>query len=155
MTVLETQDKYRVRYHLAYTEAVPDGDRALLEDRMDNLDSPFYVNRIKARLDRCDRSLEESETDAQSSGVTNKRILLGDVNRTDLEYRAESWDKRKKAYVYETDQLALELGVPNYRNPEFWGNNTLHMGGRIPRIPAPTAVSLDLTIGSDIYLYYA
>jgi hypothetical protein len=155
MTVLEPIDKSRVRYHLAYTDAVPDGDRAILEDRMDNIADTYTVSRLRNRLDRCDRTLSESETDNQSSGIRSKYQIQGDVNRTNVEFAAEPLKARQKAYLYETDQLALELGVPNYRNPDWWGNRyMISSQGRIARIPAPVDTVLNLSIGSDLYLYY-
>jgi hypothetical protein len=149
MTALTVTDKQRVRFHLAYSAAVPDGDRALLEDRMENLDSPVWASQIRARLDRCDRTLAESETDAQSTGLRDRRVILGDVNRTDVSYSALTLKERAKAYLGETNQLALEIGAPNYRDPAWWGN--LHMRstiGSIPTVPAPWAAG-------NLYISYA
>lgn len=146
MTALTPTDKMRARFHLAYSDAVPDGDRALLEDRMDHLDSPVWAGQIRARLDRCDRTLRETESDAQDTGLASRRVILGDVNRTDVEYRSLSQRDRDKAYLAETSGLALELGVPNYRDPKWWGNMHMRVSGAA-RIPAPW-------LAGELFVYY-
>lgn len=139
MTALTETDKMRVRFHLCYNQAVPDGDRQLLEARMNDLDSPVWASGIRARLDRCDRTLAKTEIDAQTSGVANRRTIVGDVNRTDAYFVASQMKDRQKAYLTETDNLALELGCPNYRNPGWWGNMNMRVVVGTERIPAPWA----------------
>lgn len=155
MVALADFDKSRVRYHLAYSEAVPDGDRALLEDRMDNVADSYTIGQIQARLLRCDAASGETALGGQQIAPTSTRTLLGDVNRTDQLFSVEDIKTRRAAYLYETEQLSLEIGAPNYRNPESWQNLHLRMAGRIPRIPAPVDTIINLSIYSDIYLYYA
>lgn len=163
MTVLTDELKKAVRYHLAYTDAAPDEYRALLEDRMDHLQDSTWITRIQRLIWICDDALRNTINSDPGYGIQlgalpylkSKRILLGDVNRTDAEYTTDSIKQRKKWYLDSTDELAISLGVPNFRNPKFWGNLEFHMSGRIPRIPAPVEVTINLTLGTDLYLYYA
>jgi hypothetical protein len=155
MSSLSDLDKSRVRYHLAYNESVPTGDRALLEVRMTRIADSYTVGKIVDRLARCDRTEAESETDEQSSGITSKRILLGDVNRTDVLYAQEPLEKRLRAYKRECDALALALGVRNWRDPEMDGYRVYSDTIIAPTIPAPVEITYNLTYGTDLYLYFA
>jgi predicted AlkP superfamily phosphohydrolase/phosphomutase len=139
MTALTETDKMRVRFHLCYNQAVPDGDRQLLESRMESLDSPVWASGVRDRLNRCDRTLLKTELDAQSSSVQSRRTIVGDVNRTDVNNTTAARKERQKAYLDETDNLALELGCPNYRNPSWWGNMNMRIVVGTERIPAPWA----------------
>lgn len=154
MSSLADTDKSRVRYHLGYNETVPFGDRALLESRMAKVADSYTVSKIVDRLDRCDRTLAETETDEQSSGIASKRLLLGDVNRTDIEYRAESLKTRWRYYYDETDALAREVGVVNWRKPEMDQYRCYSETITQPTVPAPVEITYNLTYGSDLYLYF-
>lgn len=162
MVVLAAQLKSRIRILLRYSDAVPDEDRALLEDRMDNVADSYTATEIENRVIRCESAdLNTIEGDLTTGGtgatptIRSKRILLGDVNRTDANYTTASLRERQDVFIYETTQLALILGVPNYANPAWWGNRSMHMGGRIPRVPAPVDTIVNLALGTDLYLYYA
>lgn len=155
MSSLADADKSRARYHLAYNESVPTGDRALMEVRMSRIADSFTVGKIKDRLDRCDRTEFESESDEQSSGIASKRILLGDVNRTDLLYTAATLQQQAKAYMKECDALALALGVRNWRDPELEPYRRMSETIIDPVIPAPVEITYNLTYGTDLYLYFA
>lgn len=155
MSSLAAVDKSRVRYHLAYNESVPTGDRALLELRMTRIADTYTVSKIVERLNRCDRTETESETDAQTSGIASKRLLLGDVNRTDVLYETVSLEKRYKAYLKECDAVAVALGVKNWRDPELEPCRIYSDTITDPQIPAPVEVTYNLTYGTDLYLYFA
>lgn len=155
MSSLADVDKARVRYHLAYNESVPTGDRALLEKRMTTIHDTYTVAKIVDRLDRCDRTEAETETDQQESGITSKRLLLGDVNRTDVLYEAVSLEKRYKAYMLECNAVAKSLGVRNWRDPELDEYRVYSDTITDPQIPAPVEVTYQLYYGSDLYLYFA
>jgi len=155
MSSLSDLDKSRVRYHLGYNESVPTGDRALLEHRMTRIADSFTVGKIVDKLLRCDRSLAETETDEQSSGISSKRILLGDVNRTDVLYTQEPLEKRIRAYKRDCDALARDLGVVNWNDPEMDGYRIYSDTITDPQIPAPVEITINLTLGTDLYLYFA
>jgi hypothetical protein len=155
MSSLADTDKSRARYHLGYNETVPFGDRALLEVRMTKIADSYTVGKIGDRLDRCDRTLAETESDEQSSGVASKRLLLGDVNRTDIEYRTETLKTRWKVYYDETDALAREIGAMNWRKPEMDQYRCYSETIQNPTVPAPVEIVYNLTYGTDLYLYFA
>lgn len=155
MSSLSALDKSRARYHLAYNSSVPTGDRATMEVRMTTIADSYTVSKIRDRLDRCDRTEAESESDEQGSGIVSKRLLLGDVNRTDLLYQTASPSVQAKAYMKECHALALALGVRNWRDPELQGYRRLSETIVDPVIPAPVEVVLNIQLGSDVYLYFA
>ncbi|PSB29893.1 hypothetical protein [Stenomitos frigidus] len=155
MSSLSDLDKSRARWHLGYNESVPTGDRTLMEIRMTKIADSFTVGKIRDRLDRCDRTEVETETDAQGSGIVTKRFLLGDVNRTDVNYQAESLQKRERAYMKELNALATSLGVRNWRDPELQDSRRLSETVTDPVIPAPVEITYNLTYGTDLYLYFA
>ena len=122
MPTLSFNDQERVRRHLGYTsDAVPWGDEVVLSHALakDSRSSQWLLNAI-ALLDRCDRTFAKTEMDAQDSGVAYRRVLVGDRNYSDVEYRAESRKQRQKAYVEETNQLGRYLGARNYSDPDNW-----------------------------------
>lgn len=155
MSSLSALDKSRTRYHLAYNESVPTGDRALLELRMTKIADSYTVGKLVDQLARCDRTKAETETDEQSSGIASKRLLLGDVNRTDVLYETVPLEKRIKAYLRECNALATELGVRNWRDPEMDDYRKYSDTITDPVIPAPVEITINLTLGSDVYLYFA
>jgi hypothetical protein len=155
MSSLSDLDKSRVRHHLGYNESVPTGDRALLELRMTRIADSFTVGKIVDKLARCDRSLAETETDEQSSGIASKRILLGDVNRTDVLYTQERLEKRLRAYKRDCDALARDVGVRNWNDPELDDYRIYSDTITDPQIPAPVEITINLTLGTDLYLYFA
>lgn len=127
MPPLPDPDKDRARWHLGYTsDAVPRGDSLILEDRMENVPTAGLVTRFQELLNRCDRTYAEAESDAQTDGTAYRRLITGDVNRTDIEYRPDDLRDRRKSYIYETDLLARRLGVRNYTNPK--NQQYLHLG---------------------------
>jgi len=126
MPALPFPTQQKVKFHLAYSDAVPLGDAVLLENRMNTIASTELVTLITEQVARCDRVFGESELNKQTAGITYNRIITGDVNRTDREDRSEPTRLREKAYLRECDRLALSLGVLNYRNPE--NHQYLHFG---------------------------
>lgn len=120
-------DQEIIKFHLNYlSEATPAGDRAWLQKQLDANRTPGAINMILAQVRRVERTWNETETDEQSSGVAYRRIITGDTNRSDIEFRPEPSRARWKAYIRELDQLAMTLGVLNYRNPK--NEHLLHYG---------------------------
>lgn len=117
MPAIDTTTQERISFYLGYTsQAVPWGDKALLRRALDRSDySSSELSEIAAQVSRCQRTWNEIEE--ASDDVAYRRIIIGDVNRTDTEFRSEKFRGRKQAFVFESDQLALTLGVRNYRNP--------------------------------------
>lgn len=112
------------KFYLGYTSpAVPQGDALILNKRILALG---YTTQWLARLDqlllRCKNTWEKSEMDLQDSGITYRRNITGDTNRTDIEHRPESLRTRERQFVKESDRLGRYLGVRNYNNPDNWDN---------------------------------
>lgn len=139
MVALSETDKSRVRYHLSYSDAADDGDRALLEDRMINIRDALTQTRITAILNQLD--VQEIFLQGDLAGgngdyvnvLLSRRLITGDVNRTDIEYRPEDPKTREKKYVTMTNFLAVKLGVVNYHNLDWAMNSMFRLGVRIPR----------------------
>jgi hypothetical protein len=155
MSSLSDEDKSTVRFHLGYNESVEYRDRALLEDRMNNIADTRTVTRIRDQIARCDRTLAKTEIDAQETAPVTNRILLGDVQRTDLMAEAEDLKTRQKNYIYECDQLARFVGAPNWNKPEMDRFRVYSKTITYPLVPAPTELTYNITTGSDLYLYFA
>lgn len=122
MPNLSFAQQQNVRHHLGYTSrAVPTGDEVILNKALeDNTRTAEWVLFGGRLLQRCDRTFEKTEMDQQDSGVAYRRVLVGDRNYSDIEYRAEPRRQREQAYVAETNRLARFLGVTNYTDPNNW-----------------------------------
>jgi hypothetical protein len=118
MPNLSTLQIAKLRKHLGYnSRAVPIGYQTLFKKAIELPREQDQIDALQELIERCDRVFEQTEITKQGDGVASRRLLTGDVNRTDIEYRPENWRTRKRAYVYETDQLGAELGVTNFRSP--------------------------------------
>jgi len=120
MPMLLFADQERAKNHLGYTSrAVPLGDGVIFRAALyDNDRTVEWIAWAVKLLNRCDRTFDESETDAQDSGIASRRVLTGDRNYSDIEYRPPSQKERDRAYIAETDRLARFLGATNYNNPD-------------------------------------
>lgn len=125
MPVLSDTNKERVKHHLAYSASVDAGDLALLEDRCNNVPTATQVVRIGIILDQLDlleKFLVSDVTATNPPGgdyaqeLESRRLITGDVNRSDITYKPEEFEKRLKRYIKLTDHLALKLGVVSYHN---------------------------------------
>jgi hypothetical protein len=126
MTAIGTTEKNKIRFLLGYSStAVPWGDQALLQRALNRTDySTVEVSEIHNQILRCERTWAEIET--AGDDIAYRRLITGDVNRTDTEFRSERPAARRRAFLYEADQLALSLGVRNYRSPE--NSQYIHYG---------------------------
>lgn len=118
MPAIATTDQQLIKFYLGYTsESVPFGDQAIFKRRVtDRTDwESAVITEIAAQVQRCKRTWEEIEE--AGDDISYRRNITGDVNRSDLEYRSERWEKRKKIFVNEANELAVTLGVRNYRDP--------------------------------------
>jgi len=138
MVALTDTQKSMVRFHLAYSDAVPAGDRARLEEAMSLVPDEWTRSRIGDVLARCETAYSLTQLTAGDLTLDEQVAVTGDVvSTTDTKSRA-SWSKRQRFYAIETDNLALILGVRNYRNPEQALNGYLRDGGTyIKSIPGP------------------
>jgi hypothetical protein len=121
---LSNFEKSRVRYHLGYfLTSVPAGDYARLEEAMNTVPDSVFFDKIIYHLDRCDAAERKTQLafldDNGRPPTTRLESILGDVDRTirssNVQEALELWNK---VYLYETNQLAYILYVPNYKDPE-------------------------------------
>lgn len=118
MPQLVTADVETIKNLLGYqSPAVPVGYRTLLQKSLVLERTAQDILWIKKLLVRCNKTFDESESDAQDSGVAYRRVITGDTNRSDIEYRSASQKERDKAFVKETDILSRHMGIKNFSNP--------------------------------------
>lgn len=117
MVVLAGQERSRVYFHLGYGSGagIPTGDLARLEEAMDTVRDSYQLARIREILNRCDEAWTASKPG--TGGAVSKELISGDINRSVIRttdpYRAQEIAYRD--YLRETDNLAQELWVANYR----------------------------------------
>ena len=121
---LDTFLKSKVRWHLGYNlTSVPAGDQGRLEEALDNIQDSFWYDKIVEQINRCDEAEKRTDMTGSVNNDTTPRnrieTIAGDVDRSvstsDFKETLKTWTQ---IYLYETDRLALNLYVPNYRNPE-------------------------------------
>lgn len=117
MVVLANRDRSRVRFHLGMgsTAGIPEGDVARLEEAMDTVYDNYQLYRIQDILTRCDEAWEAARPG--TGGPVSKELISGDINRSVIRttdpFRAQ--EIAYQNYIRETDNLAQELWVANYR----------------------------------------
>jgi hypothetical protein len=110
---LSEAQKEEIRFHLAVTDAVADGDQIIFNDRIGQPLSEARLRRIRETLEACDRSYGSL---LELTTTRKQQLVTGDVIRNITDFEA-------KRYVVQCDLLAEALGVPNWRNPDspfFW-----------------------------------
>lgn len=119
MVALQEPDRSRCYFHLGYGtgEGIPAGDVARLEEAMDLLRSKYQETILKNLLDRCDQAFELTTANNSNTYLTTEEIA-GDINRTirrsNPQQSTQAWWQN---YLMQTDLVAQELWVPNYRQP--------------------------------------
>lgn len=144
MATLSTADKERIYWHCALNDAVYDGDRIIVAQRVAAPWSEFAVSKIRAILDACDlaeKALLELTT------VSKQQLVSGDVNRSIVDFEANRRIAQGR-YIAQCDLLAQGLGIPNYRRLD----GPVTMRGRdstyVTRIATPDGTS----VGARLYL---
>ena len=118
MPALSEIQKSEVRFHLMYNTATPAGDRSRLERATSEIADDWTRNRIIDLINRCETAWAQTQLTEGDLIVDERVAITGDVIRTtDSEIR-ESWNKRQRYYLNETNMLARTLGVRNYRDEE-------------------------------------
>lgn len=122
MPALTEADKQRARWHLYGSGGgVPAGDKAAIEEAIDNLPDNYTVQQVRRQLDRCDAAWEKTDVNGTSDPpVFQREITSGDINRSVVR---SAQDKRLVDYYWqiyykEVEDLARILWVPEYRTPE-------------------------------------
>lgn len=112
MAKLTQQQQDGVRFHLALTDAVPDGDAIIFNDRIAQPISEYVLRQVRKTLEACDESYEAM---LELTTATKQQLVTGDVIRNITDFQS-SRDVARKRYVMQCDLLAECLGVPNWRN---------------------------------------
>jgi hypothetical protein len=126
MPAIPDAQQEQIKFYLGYVgTTIPWGDGALLARSLARTDySNDVLTLISGQVTRAQVCWDELHT--PTGELAYNRNITGDVNRTDQELRSPSFRQRQKQFIYETDQLALTLGVRNYRNPSH--NQYIHYG---------------------------
>ena len=97
---------------------IPVADLARLEEAMDTVRDTYQHRRIEQILDRCDDAWDAATPG--TGGPVSKELISGDINRSVIR-TTDPFRAQEIAYQYylrETDNLAQELWVANYRREE-------------------------------------
>jgi len=116
---LTEAQKEEVRFHLALTDSVPDGDAIIFNDRISQPISEATMRRVRQTLEACDRSYEAM---LELTTARKQQLVTGDVIRNITDFEADRSGARRR-YLLQCDLLAECLGVPNWRNPDspfYW-----------------------------------
>lgn len=129
MPLIPDTDKARIRRHLGYIErtdpvtgrvfsAVPNGYLVLFKRAIDLDYRADDIVTIQQLLNELDTLRPQRLPHNQADGIGYRRLITGDTNRTDIEYRPESLRARKRAYIDLGDELCNLLGIPyNFKDP--------------------------------------
>lgn len=139
----------KVRFHLGYGNGsgIPHGDLAQLEAAFALVRDDYQYKQIVKIIDRCDRAFERTEL---GEGVSTTELYVGDVNRSIQ--RTDNSEVNQvflENYLIQTNFLAQELNVPNYRD---YGTAAYRFqnwySGLVERVIGPA----DTSVGSRIYM---
>tara|TARA_B100001996_G_scaffold346072_1_gene302790 strand:- start:612 stop:1091 length:480 start_codon:yes stop_codon:yes gene_type:complete len=152
---LDTFIKSKIRWHLGYNlTSVPAGDQARLEEAINNVQDSFWYEKIVEQVSRCDEAEKRTDLTGSVNNGTVPRNRLetigGDVDRTigttDVKQTLKVWNE---VYLYETNRLAQQLYVPNYRDPEQARYRFNREGAEfIQALPGPA----DVAVGTRLVL---
>jgi hypothetical protein len=154
MVVLAVQDQRRVRHHLGFSSGagIGAGDRAQLQEAMENMDSNYHVNVVKRILDSCDERFEITLLSPSEivSNFSRRELIAGDLNRTVIRttdpQEAVRW--AHDTYLAATDELARQLWSPNYRQDLMMRFRYERSGGDYIRSIPGVA---DTAVGANLY----
>lgn len=150
MATLSSLDTSRCFFHLGYGNGsgIPAGDVAQLTEATKKVRDDYQLQRVKQILVRCDRAWEQTEL---GEGISSSEFYAGDINRSvQRTFTAESYAVWHENYLRETDFLAQELNVPNYRQEGSRAFAYSRWGGEyINSVPG----AADTSVGTRIYLY--
>jgi hypothetical protein len=145
MSSLTADNQERIRFHLSITEAIYDGDRAIVDYRLSLNYSELVVSYVRSALESCDRAWEAI---LELTSVYKQQLVTGDVNRSITDFEASRKVARKR-YEAITNELAAKLGLPNYTDPGSPFLWRLGDSAYINRISNPDGTS----VGARIYLH--
>jgi hypothetical protein len=113
MATLSTADQERVRFHCCINEAIYDGDRLIVSERIGLNYSELFLAKVRDNLDACDEAYKAL---LELTTVAKQQLVSGDVNRSIVDFEANRKVSRKR-YEALCDLVAESLGIPSYRSP--------------------------------------
>lgn len=121
MVAITGQDKERVFFHLGMPSraGVPAGDVAEVEQALNEIPSDYVKGQVLSTLDICDLLFEARNPINTQARFTLREIYAGDINRSVVRDIIDDIGDWERLYVKWTDELALQLSVPNYRNEGY------------------------------------
>ena len=138
MANLTEAQKEEIRFHLALTDAVPDGDQIIFNDRLAQPISEARLRRVRDALEACDRSYSAL---LELTTTTKQQLVTGDVVRQITDFEASRKVARAR-YVAQGNLLGESLGVPNYRDPSSPFLWRMGEGSVITRMSKPDGTSV-------------
>ena len=150
MVALSEEYKKRCRWHLFGTGAgIPAGDRARLEEAMDNIPDDTTAIYIQDLINRCDVAWNDINA-SQGIVTVSAESYAGDLNRTVARGQRNSQilqDCYEKYYFW-VDQLARRLWVPDYTTPNSDYYRYARWGGEyVNSIPGTQGAPGDVNFG--------
>lgn len=123
MVSLTDENQAKVKFHLGYNYSVPPADYARVLNAMTTIPDDWTVTRIGELINRCEVAYantaidegviidneRESFNGTEGAVVTQQTTLFGSRDTYNLRYRD---------YMNECRNLAITLGVRNYRDIE-------------------------------------
>jgi len=148
MVALSTLYKSMCRYALGYGAGTPAGDRARLEQAMNEIEDDYMLERVKYHIERVLDAIDDSAPDTDKIGadptdLSYRELITGDINRSVIRYENERSGKKYDKIGLEAQLLADLLFVPNYRDPTTYYQRFYADGGTYIRaVPGPAATSV-------------
>jgi hypothetical protein len=119
MVALSSEYQKRARWHLFGTGAgIPAGDRARLEEAMNQIPDDTTLGYVVSLVNRCDSAWNDIGN-AQGVITVSAETYAGDLNRTVARGQRNSQlvEYYYDIYYRHVDQLARRLWVPDYTTP--------------------------------------
>ena len=145
MSSLTDTQQEKILFHLSITPAIYDGDRLIIDYRLNLLYSEEILRYVRTAIESCDRAWFAI---LELTTVSKQQLVTGDVNRSITDFEASRKVARRR-YEMITDELAGKLGLPNYNNPRSPFLWRLGDSAYINRISRPDGTS----VGARIYLH--
>lgn len=144
MVALSSYNKDRVYFHLGYASRVgiDAADISRLEQACNEIYSDFLREKMEGLLDIADLTYEQKFL-VLNDWYDAREIFQGDINRASR--RSEPAKQQRiwqEEYLRVTDEIAKELRVTNYNNPDAWAwTHERNAGAYIKAIPGPPDTS--------------
>jgi hypothetical protein len=137
MANLSEGDTERIYFHLGVTDSIPDGDRIVFDDRLNNV-SAKRVSYVKELLDALDKSHGEL---LALTTTSSQQLIAGDVNRSVTEFEASKRIANGR-YAYQRRLLCEALGVIDFRAGGAAANWRVSNSVMVPRISSRDGTSV-------------